>query len=117
MEVFELDIRGSTPARGAGARGLVDLQVGDRMRAQAVPVVVHKPGGADHGAGLMTGPEARNEPTPELVAVLLEYAGKLENAGIARGIIGRLRAGPGILVSANDDKIIAAAPDLADGDL
>ena len=87
------------------------------MLAQAVPVAVDEPGRAHHGAGLVTRPEGGEEAAPELVAVLLEDAGKLQDAGIAGGVVGRLGAGPGVLVSADHDEVLATALDLPDGDL
>src|SRR6185436_8821590 len=97
MEALELGIGGGTPARGAGAGRLVDLQVGDRVLAQAVPVAVDEPGRADHGTGLVPGPEAGDETTAQLVAMLLEDACEFHDAGVAGGVVGRLRAGPGVL--------------------
>ena len=110
VEALELDVGGGAPARGAGAGRLVDLQVGDRMLAQPVPVAVDEPGRADHGAGLVAGPEAAHEAAAQLVAVLLEHARQLHDAGVAGGVVGRLRAGPGILVAADHDEIVACGP-------
>ena len=91
VEALELDVGGGTPARGAGAGRLVDLQVGDRVLAQPVPVAVDVPGRADHGAGLMPRPEAGDQAAAQLVAVLVEDAGQLQDAGIAGGVVGGLR--------------------------
>src|SRR5205823_6928080 len=44
VEPLELDVGGRAPARGAGAGGLVDLQIRDGVLAEAVPVAIDKPG-------------------------------------------------------------------------
>ena len=58
-----------------------------------------------------------DEAAAQLVAVLVEDAGQLQDAGIAGGVVGRLGAGPGVLVAADHDEVVAAALDLADRDL
>src|SRR5262249_32448358 len=117
MKALELGVRGRTPARSAGARGLIDLQIRDRVLAQPVPVAIDEPGRAHHGAGLVAGPEPEHEAAPQLVALLLEHPAELHDAGVAGGVVGRLRAGPGVLVPADHDEIVALALDLADRDL
>src|SRR5262249_20799435 len=94
METLELDIGGSAPACCAGASRLIDLQIGHRVLAQAVPVAIHEPGGADHGPGFVAGPKARNEAATELVAVLLDHADEFENYSVTGSVIGGLRARP-----------------------
>src|SRR5262249_59591477 len=55
-------------------------------------------------------------PAAELVVVLLEHAPQPHDAGVAGGIVGRLRAGPGILVPADHDEVVGLALDLAHRD-
>src|SRR5262249_23472464 len=117
VEALELGVRGGAPARGAGTCGLVDLQVGDRVLAQPVPIAIHAPGLPDHRAGLVPGPEAAHQASAQLVTMLLEHARQLHDAGIAGGIVGGLRAGPGVLVTADNHEIVRPALHLADGDL
>src|SRR5207249_3053273 len=97
VEALELRVGSGAPARGTGAGGLVDLQVGHRVRAQPVPVAVDEPGRADHGAGLVAGPEAAHQAAPQVGAVLLEHARQFHDAGVAGGVVRRLRTGPGVL--------------------
>ena len=117
VEALELDVGGRTPTRGAGAGRLIDLQVSNGVLAQTIPIAIDEPGRADHGARLMPGPEPGDKAAAQLVAVLIEHPRKLEDTGIAGGVVGRLWPQPGILVAADHDKILAAAGNFADGDL
>ena len=51
-----------------------------------------------------------DEAAAQLVAVLLEHARQLHDAGVAGGVVGRLRAGPGVLVAADHDEVVACGP-------
>ena len=56
------------------------------------------------------GPEADDQAAAQLVAVLLEHARQLHDAGVAGGVVGRLRPGPGILVAADHDEVVRCGP-------
>ncbi len=117
METLKLHIRCRAPPGRACTGGLVNLEVGDRVLAQAIPVPLHVPRRANHGSGLVPGPEAAYDAATQLVAMLIKDARKLHDAGIASSIVGRLWSGPGILVTTNDHKVICLTFDFSNSDL
>ena len=60
----------------------------------------------------------KHQAAAQLVAVLLEDPREFQDAGIAGGVVGGLRARPGILVAADHHEVVAAGRlDLAGRDL
>ena len=110
VEALELHAGGGVPFRGAGAGGLVDLEIGAGVIAQQIPVAIGKPGGARHGSGFMGRPETEHESASQLVLVLLEHARQLDHDGVSRCVVGGGFAGPRVLVSAHDDEVVRLSP-------
>jgi hypothetical protein len=116
VKLAQLWDRMRRPARSPEHRRLVDHHVGNAVLAHAVPIAVGEPAGAHHGSGLVRGPEAENETTPELIAMVREH--KLQHTAIAGRVIGCALAVPAVLVATDEDKILAAyRRQLADGHL
>jgi hypothetical protein len=105
MERLELCVRRRMPRGRAGARRLVDLQIGAGVVAQAVPRTIGEPGRSRHRSRLVRGPEAEEQPAPQLVLVFFEHARKLDHDRAAGGVVGRRFARPRILVPADHDKV------------